>query len=525
MLFAGAITVVSLVLWARLSPDPDQSVHVALRDAEAQTIFLFDGLDLVDCTPPARRIMKELARGGSDLQRLFRALSSRFGGLPSAEAIENDGFEGEFRASDPADDLRLRFDSWDGYLRATLTQGPSEDEQSGDESVDGLSPGGELTTLRSVTDETPYLLWQTDASGQIEWANEAYFAEMRSSGIGEPTHWPPAPLFPALQIDPPAKGMTRRVTLGEGDKLKGFDVCCVTRGRRTFFFASSAQAIMKAESTQREFVQTLTKTFAHLSIGLAIFDRNRRLALFNPALLDLIRRPVEFLSQQPTLNGFLDRLREEKLMAEPKDYKAWRKQIVDLEAKAVNGSYCETWSLPGGLTFRVTGRPHPDGAIAFLFEDISAEMSLTQRFHAEIELGHAALDAMEEAVLVVNAAGVVSLTNKAYRALWENEPDETLIVQRLRDVVHHWIELSEASSMWDALIAAAERRGGPSEWRGEVTMADGRALRCRTQRLRGGATLIGFRTVSPHLFLDPRLAARRKRFIVANAGAEERAVM
>jgi hypothetical protein len=31
----------------------------------------------------------------------------------------------------------------------------------------------------------------------------------------------------------------------------------------------------------------MTETFAHLNVGLAIFDRNQTLALFNPALVDM----------------------------------------------------------------------------------------------------------------------------------------------------------------------------------------------------------------------------------------------
>ena len=43
--------------------------------------------------------------------------------------------------------------------------------------------------------------------------------------------------------------------------------------------------IVRAQQAQKNFVQTLTKTFATLSIGLAIFDRNA-INAFNPALID-----------------------------------------------------------------------------------------------------------------------------------------------------------------------------------------------------------------------------------------------
>lgn len=72
-------------------------------------------------------------------------------------------------------------------------------------------------------------------------------------------------------------------------------------GDITIYHAVDVNAVVKSEIAQRNFVQTLAKTFAQLSIGLAIFDRNGQLALFNPALIDLTELPAEFLSGRPTL--------------------------------------------------------------------------------------------------------------------------------------------------------------------------------------------------------------------------------
>lgn len=65
------------------------------------------------------------------------------------------------------------------------------------------------------------------------------------------------------------------------------------------------------------------------------------------------------------------------MLPEPEDYKAWRVEFAVLEKAAASGQYEETQALLNGQTYRVTGRPHPDGTVAFLMEDICAEMSLT----------------------------------------------------------------------------------------------------------------------------------------------------
>ena len=66
--------------------------------------------------------------------------------------------------------------------------------------------------------------------------------------------------------------------------------------------------------------------------------------------------------------------------------------MVALESAAAEGNYHETWLLPNGQTFRVTGKPHPNGAVAFLMEDISDETSLTRKFSSQIDTSAAVID-------------------------------------------------------------------------------------------------------------------------------------
>jgi PAS domain-containing protein len=119
-------------------------------------------------------------------------------------------------------------------------------------------------------------------------------------------------------------------------------------GRLTLNYAVDVSAEMQAEQTLRNFIDTLTMTFAHLPIGLAVFDRERRLALFNPALSDLTRLEPDWLAGRPDFYGFLDRLRERHRMPEPKDYRGWRQQLAEMEPKAAQGTYQATWPLAIG---------------------------------------------------------------------------------------------------------------------------------------------------------------------------------
>jgi len=507
--FVSALaSIAGLIVWARLSGDPDQGRRALMTQSQMATVFLFDGLDMLDCTPPARSIFDELPPGGSDFERFCRSFAPRYPGLPDHAGLEQEGFHAEYPARHPEDPSRLCFDVWNGYMRVTL----SDHDPSSDYGIDDITlahQGAELSTLRGVANEAPYLIWQVTPDGQIDWANEAYLQQGQRLGVTETITWPPRPIFDAEDL-PTAPAQKRLAFHPEVGEPVWFDVAAAEHGDHCLYFATPAEATMRAEATQKDFVQTLTKTFAHLSIGLAIFDKKRQLALFNPALLDIMQLPIEFLSQRPTLQRFMDRLREEKLMAEPKDYQAWRKQMSQLEAQAQSGTYCETWPLPGGLTLRVTGRPHPDGAIAFLFEDISAELALTRRFHSQITMSRDVVDAMDEAVAVFTEAGTLTFTNEAYRDLWECDPETSVIEHTIDHAACIWRKKCVPDPVWDAIVAAGRDGGSRGGWQGEAQMTDGRSLNCRVTRLSGGAVLVGFKTSAPLVSAASQLAQRRK---------------
>ena len=160
---------------------------------------------------------------------------------------------------------------------------------------------------------------------------------------------------------------------------------------------------------------------------------------------------TEFLSSRPTVDMFLDCLREERLLPEPKNYTSWREQFKALEDAARGGKYCENWSLPDGMTYRVTGKPHIDGAIAFFFEDISAEISLTRQFRSDIETGQSVLDSLSDAIAVFSTNGTLVISNKAYENLWD--PSGTDQTQRL-DIQHElavWRNRCAVAPVWSGL--------------------------------------------------------------------------
>ena len=504
-----ALGVLTATLSARRNAPLRASTHPLLEP----TVFLFDEHDLVDATGPARALLDAAPMAASDWARFAAFVAPRFTDFDRAMTTLAERGRLELvskRGEDGHGALRLEAEDVNGLARITLIDPEAEGRGL---IVDGLSQRAledELDLLRLTLDHSPALVWREDGEGGIIWANRAYM--LRSGAFADSEEslvWPLPKLFPLDENA--ALSSPRRLRLESADGgAAWFDCHSFALETGALHFALPADATVRAEKALRDFVQTLTKTFADLPIGLAIFDRQRQLQLFNPALIDLTQLGPEFLSARPTLYAFLDRLREARMMPEPKDYRSWRLQMTELEQAAAAGFHAETWTLPSGQTYRVTGRPHPDGAIAFLFEDISSEISLTRRFRAELEQGQEVLDLMTEAVAIFQPSGELTSSNAAYDTLWGVEPANTLGRVTLLDAVRLWQDNCAESELWVQARGFSTRIGQRAEISGTVRrLSDGKTIDCRFVPMNGGAMLASFLprdTTVP----EPQLGAPRR---------------
>lgn len=422
-----------LLLRLRSGPNARRMLHRRLEPI----VLLFRDSALIDATAPGRELAER--RGFGDLDGLMQWLGLHLPESASALAVAQREGRGSALGRLPGSAAALSAlfeDLGEGTMRLTLSDPTVE---SAGTIVDALSLAAlenEAEVLREAVDAAPILAWRQRRDGTITWANAAYLAccEAQEPDAGL---WP-LPQLLTIDIPPDYEheddilAPAQRHRLETNGDAMWFD-CHVRTGSddEMLVYALPADTAVQAERNLREFVQTLTKTFADLPIGLAIFDRDRNLQLFNPALIDLTKLPTGFLSARPSLFAVLDRLREARMIPEPRDYRSWRKQMAMLEAGAASGHHVETWSLPGGQTYRVTGRPHAEGGVALLLEDITSEITLTRRFRADLSLHDQILEGLEDAVAVVGGAGEIVLANRAWEELCGAR-------RSLDDVVTHW---------------------------------------------------------------------------------------
>jgi PAS domain-containing protein len=505
-LIAVLATTAALIALSAVRGRTDPGRKGIFADHQAGTVFLFDGEDLVDATPAGRSILSRVGFDGAAWGGLMVFLAGLFPGVESRLATLREEGEILIPARDNgASALALRAEWRGGLTRISLF---NPDETGATDQLDPLTVAAmeaEIARLRQTLKQAPFPIWREDGDGRIIWANGAYLLKI-AEGESPDLTWPLPRLLDAGDAE--SKAVSRRARLHRpGMTPLWFDVLEAEDNGDTIAYALPADAAVRAETAQKEFTQTLTKTFANLPIGLAIFDKQRQLALFNPALMDFSGLPPDFLSIQPTLFAFLDAMRERSMIPEPKDYRSWRKQMTDLEQAASSGLFEDIWTLPNGQTYRIIGRPHPNGALALMFEDISPEVARTRRFRANLEISQSVIDTLSDAIAVFSESGQLVMANAAYSTLWGDEALGPLNAGSIAAICAGWKERSAPDDIWSRIESFVVDPAGRQGWESSVRLTDGRLLTCRTRALTGGATLISF---APAPAQDADLPFRRE---------------
>lgn len=468
--------------------DHDQDGRL-FTDAEGGTRFLFDGETLVDATPCARALLAH-GVGPSPWSALMSVAAHSFPGI-EAELARLDTLGTLTRVSDDPDSppVALTADLRGGLTRIEISGASG---RRGGMPVDLLALQAqqqETRVLRDAVNLAPVLIWRESADGQVVWANRPYL--LAAAARLEPGHdltWPLPVLFgEGTQAEP------GRYRLDDPQGTpQWFDAQRVENREGQLGFATPADALVTSETTRRDYTRTLSKTFAHLPIGLAIFDRQNLLVNFNPALVDLCRLPTDLLLSRPTLFSVLDAMRDRNMIPEPKDYRHWQQMLSGSNRTPTTDPYEEIWTLPSGETYRLTGRPYAEGGLALMFEDISGETSRARRYRAEIELGQAVIDAMDEGVAVFAATGDLIMTNRRYGDLWGEHASDRLEPATFAELRAAWKDAGQSVAFWEAAERFVHLPEECPSLSGDVACDDGRGMRCTLTRLPGRMTLVRF---------------------------------
>jgi PAS domain-containing protein len=473
----------------RAGPEPRQTLF---REGEDATVLLFDGERLVDATPSGYRFLSGSSHVDQPWIGLLERLSPRFDSL--AGRLAQVAVVGSVvLTASGGQSLALRAEARGGLTKITLVDPEREVGAAGGDILTVEALDHELRDLRDATNAAPFPIWRALPNGDIIWANAAYMAMVSQVAPDDLTPaWPLPAIFDPGDLASEAGRWAKRCPGPPGMGL--YDVVTRDLDGSLLRYAMPAHDAVAAEGALLDFKQTLTNIFSELTTGLAVFDAQRNLQTFNPALADLVRLPIDFLLARPTLFNLLDALRDRKMIPEPKDYRSWRHQMVNLEASAVRGDYDEAWHLPNGKTFRVIGRPYPNGALALMIHDITDQITRDRLFRAEFDVLRSVINVVDDGVVVFSASGQVLLTNAAYKAMWVEDPEVMIGLGGMACVFDHWRTGSAPHPFWAVAEAAVVTGEALPEGAHDIRLIDGRLVACRCVALPNGAVAILFHT-------------------------------
>ena len=414
-----------------------------------------------------------------------------------------------------------------GQLRLTLHEAAFLDsgpggvhEADGEGAPDPDRREEETRVLSGLLGAAPLLAWSRTGQGVVTWSAgrletrlgtveapkaatlAAARAGRRSSGDGEGGAGP-------------ATGGVERFGLeladAEGSGTVALDAVEVPApGGGRYGLAVDASTRVEAERTLARFVRTMTDTFAHLNVGLAIFDRNRRLVLFNPALVEMWRSDPAWLARRPSLREILDELRAARRVPETVDFRAWRRRLTDLFEDTDAADYDELWHLADGSDIRVLARPHPHGALAFVFEDVTERIRLEQQFRHSIDLRRATLDRLEEGLAVFGPDGLLQFVNAAFHRIWDSDEETVRPMMHVSELIPLIGGLTVETEVWTRLKRFVTSAEPPQPWETRVTLGTGRFLSVRAAGLPDGATMVLFADVTDSERIEMALRERNE---------------
>ncbi|WP_417485587.1 ATP-binding protein [Maricaulis sp.] len=361
----------------------------------------------------------------------------------------------------------------------------------------------------------PVPAWRMNATGRIEWANQAYVDAVEGEAVDRV-------IENQILLDAAMTELASRATAaGEAmDEMRIVVVDGSRRGLKFLVFPVSGGAAgfaldvtdgEEAKAALARFRRAHDDTLNHMAEAVVVFDRSKRLNFHNKAFSNLFKLDDAWLNERPGHGQFLDRMREKRLLPEQADFGAWKTdELARYDAPPSEETPDELWPLPDGRTLRVARQRHPLGGLMLIFEDKTDELALRARYNTLINVQRATLDKLHEAVAVFGANGRLQLNNSAFEDLWGFEAEELDGQPDFDAVSETCAALFTDDRVWTDIKA---RVTDPSpqarkQVTGEMRRSDGRVLTYLTRPLPDGATLICWDDVTDSRRIEEALRER-----------------
>ncbi len=268
--------------------------------------------------------------------------------------------------------------------------------------------------------------------------------------------------------------------------------------------------VTAAEARLQQHADAHAATLDTLQTAVAIFGPDQKLSFYNKAFVRLWGLPETFLDKHPGEGEILDRLRDARKLPEQRDYQAWKRGRLALyQDGSRERASEEAWHMPGGQTIRVVTQPHPFGGLTFLYEDVTARLTLESDYNTLMKVQSATLDTLSEGVAVFGPDGKLKLHNAAFTRIWEFEAEDLAGEPHVRTIAALSKDKFGDTGLWEQLIQAIVA-GAAARDLGEIERSDRSILSLSTSPLPDGATLVTFNDVTDRFRIETALRDRNE---------------
>ncbi|WP_165775623.1 PAS-domain containing protein [Paramylibacter kogurei] len=333
----------------------------------------------------------------------------------------------------------------------------------------------------------PISIW-CELDGKVFWANENHLSLWKQSGKDQFTI-DAFNLHAPIVLNGPSVGAT--LSIPTQPDARDYEICLFEYEGREFYFALTADSVQNARIERQRFVENISESFANSPTGIAVFDQQHGLSMFNPALTKLLDIPPSWLASSPSIEDFLSKLRYHGAMPEPRDFNKWRTEFIS-DLNDPDFQYQDDWNMPNGSIYNVSAYPNSNGAVTFYFEDISGRVLVEREYRSHLDNLYNAFDALDCAVIMFERSGEMAFANQEFDKLWGKEFSRSVVVPDIIAVSRFWSEQCMPSPTFGDLRDFVFQLDDKETWTADLTLKTGEALEATFTPLINGQTFCVF---------------------------------
>ena len=378
---------------------------------------------------------------------------------------------------------------------------------------------GALDGLRRALETADMPAWTRDAEGRIAWCNVPYARAVDAPDDKAAIERGSELFDSAVRREAAASiketgAWRRRVSAVVGGERRTFEAVEARTAVGSAGVAHDVSEIAALRADMERNEDDYSRMIDRLSTAVAIFDKSKRLTLYNAAYRQIWSLGPAFLDQRPTDGEILDRLRAKRQLPEQADFRAWKTQQLSTY-QAIEPS--ETvWHLPDGRALRVVTSPNPKGGVTYLYDDATQSYALASQVNALTHVQGETLEALKEGVAAFGADGRMKLFNPAFAVLWRFDPAALRNRPHIDEVARACKPLCLNPALFDDLRAMIVELPEHRESRAaRVERTDGLILDCAALPLPDGATLMTSLDVTASANVERALTERNQALIAA----------